>query len=287
MLANYHTHTVFSDGRGEPAAFVEHALKRSFSHLGFSEHAPVSFDNAWSLKWEDADRYTETIEGLKAEYKGKIGIYRALEIDYIPGISLPFSDLKKRFRLDYTIGGVHLVKHPFVDKLWFIDGAEKEEYSMGLEEVFDNDVRSAVTHYYDQQIEMIEQHHPDIVAHFDKIKMHNKGKYFDGDEPWIIALQERLMDVFRKHNTIVEINTRGLYKGRYDEFYPSDKLICECISKGIPLMLSSDAHTPEEIDGWFGESLHILKNIGVRELMIFDHGTFRPVPINLFGSQEQ
>ena len=38
MLTNYHTHTRFSDGKGEPEEFVLQALKLGFDALGFSEH---------------------------------------------------------------------------------------------------------------------------------------------------------------------------------------------------------------------------------------------------------
>lgn len=284
MTGNFHTHTRYSDGKGEPSAFAAHAAASGMQHLGFSEHAPVSFSNPWSLDWEDTDNYINEIELLKQAWLGKINIYRALEIDFIPGISCRFDYFTQRFKLDYTIGGVHLVKHPGNEKLWFIDGADKNDYTMGLEEVFGNNVKLGVSQYYLQQIEMIELEQPDIVAHFDKIKMHNRGEYFEGNEPWIRDLQKRLIAAFSRHGTIVEINTRGIYKGRCSELYPSETLIRQCYEAGVPLILNSDAHKPEELDGYFSESIKLLKSIGVKELMVFDINKFRTLSINDFGS---
>ncbi len=276
---NYHTHTRYSDGREELAPFVERALQLGMSQLGFTDHAPVTFPNKWSMKWEEMDQYAASFHTLKEHYRNDIELFIGLEIDYIPEVSVPFSHFSRVMSLDYTIGGVHLVRHPGSGKLWFIDGGSEEEYARGLEEVFHNDINLGITCFYQQQIEMMQKERPDVLAHFDKLKMHNKGRYFDEDSPMVQQLQQELLQVVKQQGAIVEINTRGIYKGRCDELYPSDRLICDCLKAGIPLMLSSDAHHPDELDGHFRETILHLKDIGVRELVCHRSGRFESIPL--------
>ena len=41
---NYHTHTLFCDGKAEPEAFVRAALERSEEHTSeLQSHAPISY----------------------------------------------------------------------------------------------------------------------------------------------------------------------------------------------------------------------------------------------------
>jgi histidinol-phosphatase (PHP family) len=267
ILGNYHTHTRFSDGNRDPEAFAEHAMALGFRDLGFTDHAPVTFDNPWGLRWEKLGNYIRTTDRLKEQYKSTLRIYRALEIDYIPGVTFPFKLFRQGGDLDYTIGSVHLVRHPETGKLWFIDGGKEEEFAGGLREVFYGDARRGVECFYRQQIEMIRLERPDILGHLDKIKMHNKGRYFKDDTPEIRALQTALLREVKRAGTIVEVNTRGIYKGRCDELYPSERLIAECLKLQIPLMLSSDAHSPEELDGHFSATLPVLREIGVKKLV--------------------
>ena len=39
---------------------------------------------------------------------------------------------------------------------------------------------------------------PDIIGHFDKIKMHNQDRYFSEDEPWYRDLVMELLDTILK-----------------------------------------------------------------------------------------
>ena len=84
---NYHMHTRFSDGKGEPADWVSTALELGFFSIGFSEHSPLPFDNTFALKKENFAEYIRTINELKKEYADKIAVYCGLEMDFIPGIS--------------------------------------------------------------------------------------------------------------------------------------------------------------------------------------------------------
>lgn len=275
-LYNLHTHSEFCDGSGAPEAYVLSALEKNFHTLGFSSHAPVPFKNNFAIKDDlQLRKYCETIRELQVRYSDRISICCALEIDYIDGISRDFSEFSKSCKLDYTIGSVHLVQHGDTERLWFIDGARVETYNEGLEKIFGGDIRKAVTAFYKQQMRMLNTQKPDIIGHFDKIKMHNRDRYFKEDEPWYRDLVMELLEIIEKNGVIVEVNTRGIYKKRCDDLYPGQWIIKILKEKKIPVTLSADAHKPEEIDGYYPEALEILREIGFNNLVYFGKGTWQ------------
>ncbi|MEI6764664.1 MAG: histidinol-phosphatase [Bacteroidota bacterium] len=268
MLTNYHTHSSFCDGHGAPDEYAAEAVRQGFHTLGFSSHAPVPFDNAWSLSYANLPTYCDTIKKLKEEYAGRLNVLLALEADYIPGASFPFARLKNSCGLDYIIGAVHLVSKKGLPGLWFIDGPVTN-FDKGLEKVFKGDIQSGVEAYFRQVMEMLYTEKPDIIAHFDKIKMNNKGRYFTEEDTWYKALIKKTLRVIAETGCIVEVNTRGIYTKKYNGLYPSVNVLEQCHSLNIPVTINSDAHKPEDISQQFSETRQLLKDIGYTNVMIF------------------
>jgi histidinol-phosphatase (PHP family) len=265
---NLHTHSKFCDGKGEPEEFVREAIEKGFHSLGFSSHAPVPFKNNFAIRDDQKLlEYCTTIRNLQEKYNDQISILLALEIDYVEGITRNFNELRQTCRLDYTIGSVHLVKYGNDERLWFIDGPKAESYDEGLKNIFGGDIRLAVTAYYNQLDRMIRTQKPDIIGHFDKIKMHNQDRYFHEDEDWYRLLVMDLLETIGQSGGIIEVNTRGIYKKRCEELYPGQWILKEIVKKGLPITLSSDAHRPEEIDAYYAEALEILREIGFKKLV--------------------
>jgi len=272
ILNNYHTHTNFCDGSEESEKYIEAAIKKGLGSLGFSGHAPLSFENTWSIKENNLQNYCNTIKDLKEKYSKQIKIFLSLEIDYIPDITVDFSELISSCDLDYTIGSVHLVKNINKKDLWFIDGPEKG-YIAGLQNVFDNNIKLAVQTYYNQICEMAKTQKPDIIGHFDKVKMNNKGRFFNEDEKWYNEIVTKTLKYISKTKSIIEVNTRGVYKHKTDSLFPSVSILCQCYKLNIPLTINSDAHKPDELKNYFKETVLILKEIGYKEILyLTDNG---------------
>jgi len=271
---NFHQHTHFSDGKETPEKFAEQALELGFSAIGFSEHSPLPFDNPFSLKKENIDEYIRQTEELKLKYKDKLKIYRALEMDFVPGMSEDFDYWRNRCKVDYLIGSIHLVKADGFKKLWFTDGPDYKTYDKGIEDFFDGDVKKAVKQFYHQTNVLIETKKFEILGHFDKIKMHNQGRFFTDEEKWYRDLVNETLDLVKQKELIVEVNTRGLYKKRSDEFFPDGYALKRVQELNIPVLISSDAHHPAELNLLFNEAVSHLKKFGFQELMFFDGGTW-------------
>jgi histidinol-phosphatase (PHP family) len=107
---NYHTHSKFCDGTGELEDYIISAINRGFDVLGFSGHAPLPFENDWTIPKSELWNYLKELTELKIKYKNRIIIKTGLEIDYIDNLSGPNNQYFKDLHLDYIIGSVHLLK---------------------------------------------------------------------------------------------------------------------------------------------------------------------------------
>ncbi|RUT80140.1 histidinol-phosphatase [Ancylomarina longa] len=270
---SYHTHSNYCDGKLAPEDYVLKAISLGMKAIGFSSHAPLNYPVRWSMPDKDINRYNEEIRSLKEKFTGKIDIYRSLEIDYIPGITRSFKDWKKELDLDYTIGSVHLVKGKSEEELWFLDGPDSN-YINGLNNLFGGNIQEAVRAYFHQLIEMIETQKPDIIGHIDKVKMNNKSRFFTEEESWYRNLVRECLDVVEKSHTIVELNTRGLYKKKTPDLFPDGFFLKECCKRNIPVTISSDAHHPDELLLGFDYALGRLKQIGFKTIHILKEGNW-------------
>lgn len=267
MKTNFHTHSHYCDGKGELRDYVEYALQHGFSQLGFSGHAPVPFENHFAIRQEDYPAYCAEVRALQAEYKGRIDLFLGLEIDYIPGVLDDFRPLMQAGGLDYCIGSVHMVNRPDdPNNLWFIDGSHQESYDEGLQRVFGGDVRKGVTAFFHQNDEMIERTRPTIVGHFNKIVMHNRDRYFRETDKWYLDLAYETIALIAESGCLCEMNTRGIYKKRHDDFYPSRDLIRYMNVKNIPVLVETDAHEPSNLDLFEG-AYDFLREIDYRNIV--------------------
>jgi len=269
MLTNHHTHSLYSDGSSQPEEYIVAAIEKGFNLLGFTEHSPLPFGNTFSFKKENKEEYIELMNTLKKAYSGQIAVYSGMEMDYIPGISENFSKVKAEYKMDYLIGSVHLVRPESHDELWFTDGPDYRTYDKGLYELFGGDIRKAVTTYYNQLNEMIETQHLDIIGHIDKIKMHNRVRFFKEDESWYTDLVSETLSLIQDRDIIVEVNTRGIYKQRSETTFPGPGILKQIRQLRIPVMVNSDAHKPHELDGEFEYGFSLLKEAGIDEVVYF------------------
>jgi histidinol-phosphatase (PHP family) len=266
ILANYHCHSRFDDGHGELEEYVRAALQKGLRTLGFAGHAPVPFACDWTIPSPLLPEYLDTARRLQSSYRDKIELLVGLEVDYIPDIIAPTTARIRALDLDFTVGSVHFVGRLACGELWTVDGPP-EELEQGVAESFGGDIRRSVEEYYRLMSAMVAGAAPDIVGHFDVIKKNNRGaKYFSEDASWYRAAVSRALDALAASACILEINTGGIVRNTSGALYPSEWILAECLKRKIPVMINSDAHRPEQLDGYYVEAVSILMEIGYREL---------------------
>jgi histidinol-phosphatase (PHP family) len=279
MWSNFHMHSNFCDGAANPADYVEQAKSMGITSLGFSSHAPVPFDCRWCMKRERFEAYLDTIELLKKKTEA-LEIYTGLEIDYIPGVISP-TDFKSR--LDFTIGSIHFVDKSSDQIPWEIDGAHKV-FLEGLASIFKNDIRAAVTRYYELTRDMVQKSSPDVVGHLDKIKIQNPDyKFYRESETWYQEEIDKTLQVIAHAGSIVEVNTRGIYQKKTPETYPAPWILEKIHQLNIPITLSSDAHHPKDIVSQFELTTAMLLSIGFKKITILRNGSWSPVKLTADG----
>jgi histidinol-phosphatase (PHP family) len=244
--------------------------------IGFSSHAPVPFKSYGHMKSDHLDKYISEIESLKSEDTG-INIYSGLEVDYIPGQIGPNNYADRN--LDLIIGSVHYAGQ-FEDQINFCIDSTREEFDRGLGLIFNNNIKRLVARYYEIVIEMIKNDPPDIIGHLDLIKKLNyNNRYFREEESWYQDIISDVIMAISKTNCIVEVNTRGYYKGITEEFYPGRQILEKCFEAGIHLTINSDAHHPDEIANNFEDVAALLLDIGYGSIHIFDEGKWCTVQL--------
>ena len=109
--------------------------------------------------------------------------------------------------------------------------------------------------------------------------MNARGRYFQEDDKWYYDMVLETLDLIKEHDLIVEINTRGIYKQRYNGFYPSEWLFKRMRELNVPVVISSDAHQYWEMTSFFAEAEEALKNAGYKETMCLVNGSWNAMEL--------
>jgi histidinol-phosphatase (PHP family) len=230
----------------------------------------MPFENKYAIPAEKLLDYMAEIDRLKLKYQDQINILKSLEFDYIPGVTENFEVISNKYQLDYSIGSIHLVGDQNTDHFWFTDGGSAIPYEKGLQQNYKGNIKKAVKAFYKQTNEMIDTQSPDIIGHLDKVKMHNQNRYFTENETWYQKEIDQTLELIKSKNCIVEVNTRGLYKKRSDSLFPGIEVLKKMKALDIPITVSSDAHKPGELALFIPETIELLKQLGLTQMMNFE-----------------
>ena len=259
MKYNYHTHSQYCDGKSNMEEMVIKAIELGYTQLGFSSHAPLPFYTHWAIKPEKLTNYFTEIKYLQTKYQDKIKLVKGLEIDYLPRHPKRFSEFIKLGELDYSIGAIHFVDN-FPNGEAFDIAGKPHLFHQGLKEIFNNDTKKFVERYFELIYQLIEQK-PTIVAHIDFIKNQNQHqKLFNENNNWYRALMEKALKSIKTNNVILEINTRGFYKSRTTDFYPSERFFPIIKKLDIPVIISSDAHHITELNAGVNKAKNLVED---------------------------
>ncbi|MDW7694774.1 histidinol-phosphatase [Flammeovirgaceae bacterium SG7u.111] len=280
---NYHSHCHYCDGKEAPEKHLESAIEKGLICYGFSSHTPVPFDSVWNMKNEDFPKYLAEINALKKKYEDQIEVYVGLETDYVPGLLKIDQEEKENLGLDYTVGSIHFTGEKKNGGPCEIDGPHNT-FLEGLQTSYEGDVEAFISRYFELTRMMLKEACPDVLGHMDKIKMQDEdGKLFSETANWYQKAVLETLEEISNSGVIVEVNTRGVYKKKTVETYPSKWILEHLLELKVPIMLNSDSHVPSEITSYFGETAEILQNIGFKELMILKEGNWQPAEYSKDG----
>lgn len=275
-LTNYHSHTLYCDGRAGMEDFIRFAVSQGFSSYGISSHAPLPFPTHWTMEWDRMDDYLSEFRRMKEKYATDIELAIGLEIDYLNEESNPSVKCFQELPLDYRIGSVHLLSD---SKGEVVDIDVSADIFRGIvDKHFDGDLDKVVRLYYDRLLRMVELGGFDILGHADK--MHFNAAAYRPDlleEPWYDDLiRNYFAEVVRK-GYIVEINTKALKT--LGTFYPNERYFPLLKELGARVQVNSDSHFPERINSGRPEALGALKQAGFQTVTEWHQGKWVQVQL--------
>ena len=258
IKSNYHTHSTYCDGKNTLREMVEVAIEKGFTELGFSGHSYTPFDEEVSMSVEDTGKYEAELDSLKEEYADKIKIFAGIEQDY-------FSEMTTE-NYDYVIGSVH---YTYKDGKYLSVDETPELFETAVRDCYDNDVYGFIEDYYRLVADVVRKTEADIIGHFDLITKFNDGeKYFSENHPRYVAAVDEAIKKLIATGKLFEINTGAMARGYKKVPYPSDVIIKRIAEAGGKFILSSDAHSKENLDYGFEQVLKWLKDLGIDESYI-------------------
>ncbi len=256
-LADYHTHTpLCRHASGWPTDYARAAVERGLAEIGFSDHSPMPeslepFDD-WRMASGDLPRYFEAVEEARAAFP-QLPIRLGLEVDYIPSHENWIGRLAGMAEWDYLIGSVHYIAPGWdvdnpVHISRFAGGAVAEIWRMYFD-AYERCIRSGLFDFVA---------HPDLPKKFGHRPEGDLRRFY---EPVVTALAET--------GVAFEINTAGLRKP-VGECYPSLEFLQMAREAGVPTLINSDAHAPEEVGAGFQEGVALAKRAGYAETVRFE-----------------
>lgn len=252
-----------------------------FKILGFSSHAALPFKTSWNMDSKDIGAYLLMLESLATQYRLDMTVLRGLEIDYIEDYCGPREDRFATLPLDYRLASVHYVKggSDFDDGLFAVD-ENPEDFARHIETLYRNDIYLLVEAYYSAVAACVRAGGFDMLAHFDLIRKNNRGQRFfrESDSRYKVTAMGAV-EALAGTDTIVEINTGGMARGKTDSPYPSLWILKEMRARGIPVCINSDAHDLQHLSAFREAGIRLAYEAGYSQLTIITPSGRQNVPI--------
>ena len=233
-------------------------VDKGFEWVGITEHIPpasADFLFPWEIeegqtlesRMERFTEYFSVARRLQKEYRDSIRILVGFETEGYTGYVAHVNSLRNRFQPDYIVGSVHHVRDICID-------GPPEWYAQAIEEV--GGIDALFCEYFDQQYELLEKLEPEVVGHFDLIRMHDKDYRQRLEIPEIKERIRRNLEKIKDLESILDFNLRAFEKGG-SEPYISRSILEMALDLGVPCVPGDDSH------GVAGVGLHIEKGIEI------------------------
>lgn len=262
IKSNYHTHSIYCDGKDTPEEMILEAIDKGFEILGFSGHSYFEPEADITMGEEKLEKYISELKFLKEKYKDKIKILIGLEQDsYSEEPNYPF---------DYLIGSVHVVKKNGE----YISVDLSSEYSRNvIKEVYHNDFDAFAEDYFAEMETVVEKTKCDIIGHFDLITKYN-DKFGIKESPRYLKAAKKAVDALLPYGIPFEINTGGMARAGKKEPYPSINILKMIKEGGGKIIFTSDCHQKKYLDHAFDYAEKLAKKLGfTKRAIITENGT--------------
>ena len=165
------------------------------------------------------------------------------------------SEVKKildAYNFDYIIGSVHFLHG------WAYDSSEiKSEWNNhDLHEIYE---------WYTQEVEKLaESNLYDVLGHPFNIRLFKNIPEFD-----VTDYLERVAQALKAANMAIDVNTGTRYRYPIEEISPYPDFMKIASKYELPIIISSDAHKPEDCGNFCDEAIEYVKSFGYKKVLVF------------------
>ncbi|GAB6147203.1 histidinol-phosphatase HisJ [Desulfocicer niacini] len=258
--SDYHMHSLFSDGSASIDEMAQNAIKKGLSQITITDHMPLPHATRYAMAYDRLELYRQTIRTAQLRFGSRLKINMGIEMEFIPMFSRWIEDISN-MGWDHMIVSVHAL---FKGNCQAMVNGSAEEFAT-LVENFNYDVPSLCRSYYETLKQGYRTGLFEIAGHIDVIKKHNVGEiFFRESDAHYRDLVISTLDVIREQGMKMEVNTAG-FNHPVARQYPSDWIIQAALEKEIPIVLSSDSHTPDTLGQHFDkfDFLSMVSPVGV------------------------
>ena len=253
VLSCAHTHTTFCDGKTPAPEMAKAAYEKGFVSLGFSSHAPQTFDPGYCIPPDQETAYREQILSLRHEYERRMPIYLGIERDLYACVS-PAG-------YDYFIASVHYFLHP--DSHHTAVVGHPQDLKRYVDEYCGGDGLEMARRYFSLLRDYVVQDRPAIIGHFDLVRKNNAVlRLYDEDGAAYHKLALDALCPMASTGALLEVNTGAMARGYLPTPYPAAFLLKEWKDWGGEVIINSDCHDVRFLDTGYAEAEALLTSLG-------------------------
>jgi histidinol-phosphatase (PHP family) len=262
LPGDYHVHTTYSDGSGSVEECVARAVALGLPEIGIADHLSGEKHGAWdaaSIPFERLDDYVDEVLEVAARHDD-IRVLLGVEADYVTEHEAGFAELLPAYPFDYVAGGIHVL-----GGFDFDDPAKRDDPRW-------SDPDALFAAYYEAVRRAAEFGRFAFLAHLDYIGLwgHRPG-------PAVDVGIDAALDAMAASGTAIELNTDRV-SDPAGVMYPSPDTLRRACERGIPLVVSSDAHAAEHVGRLWDEAIAMARQAGYRETMRLSDRLLVPLP---------
>ena len=253
ILSCAHVHTTYCDGKTPAAEMAKRAFELGFLALGFSSHAPQTFDPGYCIDPAREADYQAEIRSLKKEYADRMTIYLGIERDLLSCCSAD--------GYDYFIAALHYFTKP--DGHHAPVDASPEKLKQYVDECCGGDGLKMARQYFTALSDYALSSHAPIIGHYDLLRKNNASLHlYDEDSA---AYRQLALDCLRPlagTGALLEVNTGAMARGYLTTPYPAPFLLKAWKEWGGEVIVNSDCHDAHLLTAGFDEAEALLLSLG-------------------------
>ncbi len=273
MKLDYHMH--FEYGSYDETwveGFFQAAADHHLDEIGITEHSHTfpefrelyyedlilddSFVGSFQQKWLKKNKFKYTLQeyfDFMARLREKHAVKTGIEVCNFQNQD-KVKEILRGYDFDYVIGSVHFLRG------WAYDSSEiKAEWD-----------RHSLRDIYEWYVEEIEHLAAsglyDVLGHPFNIRLFRYIPDFD-----VTPLLERAAKALKEADMAVDVNTGTYYRYPIQEISPYPGFMKMAAEYGLPIIISSDAHKPEDCGSYNEEAIDYVRSFGYGKIARFSH----------------